>query len=110
MGLEDPEDFSKVIGKISLQDGFFCSSAGSRRKFGNSHHLLNALTGNSTHHALATYVESRSGMYADGFSTACFVTPLALSLELFCSPKIEGVLLTDARTVYQSEGSTIELF
>lgn len=58
----------------------------------------------------ATYIESSSGMYADGYATACFITPIELSLKLFASSRISGVLLDANRTVYRTHTSNIELF
>lgn len=74
------------------------------------HHLIDAKTGESTNHCIATYIESDDGMRADGYATACFVVPLDRALGLLESESIEGVLVDSERRTYRSRGSKIELF
>jgi FAD:protein FMN transferase len=44
VGLEHPEDITKVIGTIKLLNKSLCGSAGNRRTWGNFHHIINPET------------------------------------------------------------------
>ncbi len=44
VGLESPFASDEVIGLISLDDHYFACSAGTKRKWGNSHHLIDPHT------------------------------------------------------------------
>ena len=47
VGLESPFAADEVIGLIHLLDDFLACSAGTKRKWGNHHHLIDPHTGTS---------------------------------------------------------------
>lgn len=75
VGLENPLDVSQVIGTIDLGNQSLCASAGSRRKWGSFHHIINPATLQSPREVLATWVTAQDTMTADGIATALFFTP-----------------------------------
>jgi thiamine biosynthesis lipoprotein len=72
-GLENPKDASQVIGVFSLTDGAFCASSGSKRKWGNYHHILNPKTQISPSTILATWVKAETALIADTLATCLFL-------------------------------------
>ena len=72
--LENPFDLWQIIGKITV-DGFaVASSNGTKRKVGDFHHLLNAHTGTPVHDIAGVYIAAPTGLQADTYSTAVFVS------------------------------------
>lgn len=86
-------------------------SAGTKRKWGNSHHLVNPKTGESAKDVVATYIEGTSGICVDSYATALSVMPWEMACEMLENiPEIEGVLVRYDGTFYQSKMSKSELF
>jgi thiamine biosynthesis lipoprotein len=82
VGLEDPEDQSKVIGIAELKNCSIAGSAGNRRKWANFHHIIDPDSGTSPQHIAALWVIARDTMLADGLATALFfMKPEALLKE-----------------------------
>lgn len=83
VGLEDPDDASRVLGTLEIKNGALCASAGNRRKWDKFHHIINPKTLTSPTSIKATWVKAETAMLADGIATALFfVTPETL-LETF---------------------------
>lgn len=57
VGLESPFAADEFIGTISLDDQFLACSAGTRRKWGVHHHLIDPHTGESANAVIASYIE-----------------------------------------------------
>ncbi|MDB5176659.1 MAG: FAD:protein transferase [Candidatus Saccharibacteria bacterium] len=73
IGLEDPNDTTRVIGMMPLSDASLCASAVNRRRWGNEwHHVIDARTGKPTKDIVATWVIAPTTMEADGLATALF--------------------------------------
>lgn len=109
IGLEHPDDPSKVIGTIAIQNGSLCASASNRRIWSDGmHHIFDPLTMQPTQDIIATWVVAENTMIADGLATALFFAdPQILSKEfkfdyvrmhhdrsVDYSPKFEGALFT----------------
>lgn len=80
--LEDPHNENKSIGSIEINNISIASSAGNKRTFGDSHHLINAKTRQSQNDKITLYVTHRLSSFSDIFSTALFVTPMNLALKI----------------------------
>ncbi len=107
IGLEHPDDFEKVIGVVNLSNKSLCGSSGSRRKWGEFHHILNPLTLTSPKKILAVWVEAESTMLADALSTCLFfVSPGTLQKHF----SFEYLLLRDDYSIEKSENFSAELF
>jgi len=74
VGLEHPEDFSKVIGVVTLQNKSIAGSSGNRRKWGNFHHIINPETLSSPKDIAAVWVLADTTTLADAMTTALYFT------------------------------------
>jgi len=73
VGLEDPNDPTRVIGMMPLNNASLCASAVNRRKWGDGwHHIVDGRTGKPVNDIIATWVVAPSTMEADGIATALF--------------------------------------
>lgn len=77
IGLEDPNDATRVIGSVSLTNMSLCASALNRRAWGYGlHHLIDARAGRPADSPIiATWAVSHSTVYADALTTALFFVP-----------------------------------
>ncbi len=57
VGLESPFASDEVIGTLVLDDHYLACSAGTRRKWGMHHHLIDPHTGESANSIIASYIE-----------------------------------------------------
>lgn len=79
VGLENPNDHSQVVGVATIVNQSLCASSGSRRKWGQYHHIIDPVSLQSPKHILATWVVAEDTMTADGLATALyFVDPIDL--------------------------------
>ncbi len=107
VGLENPEDFSQVIGVCNLSNKSLCASAGSRRKWQNFHHIINPETLKSPQEILGTWVVAGSTLVADAIATSLFfVSPQTLTPHY----NFEYVILYSDHSVLQSSNFPGELF
>lgn len=75
IGLEDPRDVDRIIGRVSMTSGSLCASATNRRSWGDDlHHILDARSGSPVTTIIATWVIAPTTMTADALSTALFFT------------------------------------
>ncbi len=111
VGLESPFASDEIIGTYVLDGKFLACSAGTKRKWGNHHHLINPKTGESASDVVATYIESDSGMIADAYATALSVMPWEKATELLeKNPQIEWVLIRADGSVFCSRATQCEVF
>lgn len=102
--LEDPYDDNKSIGKIQITDAAIASSAGNKRKFWQSHHLINAKTKQSQNDKITVFVSHKLSSFSDIFSTALFVTPLETSLKILeQTPWLEALIIASDGKMYKSK-------
>lgn len=101
--LEDPDNENKVIGEIELDDMSIASSAWNKRKFKWWHHLINPQTWESQDDKIALYVTHKLASLADVFSTALFVCPLEMSLNILETTKwLEALIVSSDGKIYKS--------
>ena len=107
IGLENPNDFSQVIGVVTLENGSLCGSSGSRRKWGRFHHIIDPYKMSSPTEIIATWTTATPTMLADGLATTLFfVSPEKLqSLGQF-----EYLILHADMSIEKSAGFPAELF
>lgn len=72
IGLENPLDGGEAVGIARLGNGSLCASAGSKRQWGNFHHIIDPQTLESPSQVLAAWVIADETMTADGLATALF--------------------------------------
>ena len=84
VGLEHPEDPTRVVGVVELSTMSLAASSPSRRQWAPGvHHILDALTGRPTGSIRASFVLAESCALADGLATALFVVEPAQLEEYF---------------------------
>lgn len=83
VGLEHPNDPSKVIGVAHLQGESLCASATNRRAWGDMHHIVDPHTMQPVRDVVASWVVASSTMLADGLATALFFCHPAKLREVF---------------------------
>lgn len=110
VGIADPKNTSRHIGKLKISDKAVITSGGYQRYFKREgviyHHIIDTKTGKSADSGLASVtIISDSGTLADGLSTSLFVMGLDKSIELWRNSKdFEAVLVDDNGSVYVTEG------
>jgi FAD:protein FMN transferase len=107
IGLEDPEDASRVVGIAEVDCQSICGSAGNRRAWGKYHHIINPKTVESPQHISALWVVADTTILADALSTALFfVSPE----ELLKKYRFEFVILYKDKTARVSSQFPGKLF
>ncbi len=75
IGLEDPRDANRIIGRVSMTSGSLCASATNRRSWGDGlHHILDTRSSSPVTTIIATWVIAPTTMIADALTTALFFT------------------------------------
>lgn len=72
VGLEHPADATQVVGLAEIVGSSLCGSAGSRRRWGRWHHVINPHTLTSPEAVQAVWVVADSTILADALTTALF--------------------------------------
>lgn len=107
VGLEDPEDKTKVIGAIYMNTGAMCASGTNRRKWREYHHVIDPSTSLSTKGIVATWVISDSTALSDALASCLFfVSPEELSQKF----KFEYCIMNEERKIKSSPGFNAEFF
>ena len=70
VGLENPNNFSEVIGIAEIHNQSICSSSGSRRKWGKFTHMINPENLESPKDVVATWVIVETAILADALATS----------------------------------------
>jgi len=78
IGLEDPDDPTRVLGAVSVENASLCASATTRRSWGEWHHIVDPRSAVPVSKVSATWVIARTTLIADGLATALFFVPAAV--------------------------------
>lgn len=104
IGLEDPFDDTKVIWTVTLSNESLWASAWNKRTFHWSHHLINAHSWNSQKDKIAVFTKHKLASLADIYSTALFVSPLDISLEIVKkTPWLSALIIWSDGSIYETE-------
>ena len=107
VGLEHPEDASRVIGVANIGNESICGSAGNRRAWRNFHHILDPFKLESPKHIAAVWVVAKTALLADALTTCLFfVEPEKMQTEF----AFEYVILYADRSVKVSSNFRGEVF
>lgn len=107
-GLEDPDDYTKVIGVIELQgSGAFCASSGSRRKWENFTHTIDPTTNTSPTDIIAVWVLAKEAALADALATCLSFAPES---NFRPAHEFECCVMKTGREVSLSSGFRAQLF
>lgn len=74
-GLENPNNFSQIIGSVKIKNKAFCASSGSRRKWDNYHHIIDPDLKKQNGEIIATWVIAENTLIADTIATCLFMCP-----------------------------------
>lgn len=107
VGLEDPEDSTKIIGIAELHNTSIAGSSGNRRAWANRHHIIDPDSTESPQHIVALWVVAQSTVLADGLATALFFVSPEVLLQHF---SFEYVIVYKDRSVTRSEGFRGEVY
>jgi len=83
VGLEDPTDSKKILGKYTIKEGSLCSSGTNRRRWRNYTHMIDPHTNSSAEEFItASWVYSKKTVTADALATSLFfVSPEKFETE-----------------------------
>lgn len=102
--LEDPSNENKIIWSINLKNSSLASSSGLKRNFWEHHHLINAHSWNSQHDIIWVFVQHNSCVFADSFSTALFVSPIDVSINVLKKMKwLEAMILLKNGKIHKTK-------
>ena len=107
VGLENPTDFKQVIGVVEVNNKSICASAGSRRKWGKFHHIIDPKNLKSPDKIIASWVIAKDTITADGLATCLFFTTPEKLLKYF---EYEYFILFPDFTFKKSKNFGAELF
>ncbi len=100
-GLENPNNFSQIIGTINIKNQSICASSGSRRKWDKYHHIIDPDLKKQNDEIVATWVIAENTLIADTIATCLFM----------CSPenfqndfKFEYCILNKDMKIKKSNG------
>ncbi len=106
VGLEHPDDPTKVIGVVEMKQGTMCSSGTNRRKWGEFSHIIDPQFGTSQNQILSTWVMAETAAVSDALATALFLAPP----EAFSFVPFEYCILNHEYKIKRSAGFVAELF
>ncbi|PIR78259.1 MAG: hypothetical protein COU28_02640 [Candidatus Magasanikbacteria bacterium CG10_big_fil_rev_8_21_14_0_10_36_16] len=107
VGLENPHNFSEVIGIAEISNQSICSSSGSRRKWGKFTHMINPETLESPKDVVATWVVADTALLSDALATSLHMVGKKV---FFGKYKFEYVIMYADNSVEKSVGFPGELF
>lgn len=116
IALESPFNSDEAIGILFLENQFLACSAPTRRKFNNSHHLINPFSWESANEVVATFIHcsikiKNWWMLTDWYATALSVMDFENSKKYFLqNPYINGILIRNDKKTFATPHSKIELF
>lgn len=108
--LEHPLDPDRAIGEIVLDNKYFASSSPLRRRWRNRHHLVDARAREPANAMIATYVQGATGLAADGYSTALFVSGYEAAKKMAETKGLGTVLVSPDGDIYRSASFAGKLY
>ena len=100
--LEDPFDEAKAIWEIQLENLSLAASNPEKRKTSKWTHLVNPKA-TKIDIKKAIFITHKLGIFADAFSTALFVSPLSMSLDILEQTDwLEWIIIAENWEIYKS--------
>lgn len=108
--LEDPFDETKAIWEIQLENLSLAASNPEKRKTSKGTHLVNPKI-EKIDTKKAIFITHKLGIFADAFSTALFVSPLSMSLDILEQTNgLEWMIIAENWEIYKSRWFNVELY
>ena len=93
-----------IIGHIELNNTSIASSSWNRRKFWDSHHLMNPKTAESIDDKQAIFIQHKLSSFSDIFSTALFVSPIDIAIKVLNTvPWLEGMIIMSDWKIHKTK-------
>ena len=106
IGLEHPNDSTKIIGILNIKEGSVCGSAINRRRWRNLNHVIDPYKSNSQEEIIATWVWAKSAKVADALASALFFS----APENFMNFEFEYCILNRELKIKKSLGFRADFF
>lgn len=104
VSLEDPNDTSKNIWNINLNNLSIASSSGNRRQFWDIHHLIDPKWWKSIQDKQTIFLTHKFASFSDIFSTALFVSPIDIAIKVLNTvPGLEGIVIMTDGTIHKTK-------
>ena len=111
IALESPFVDGEAIGILDFSNSFLACSAGNKRKFGKSHHLINPHSGESAREISAVFLETSSTTKNAGMLTDSLATAFSVALKKINNfPEISAVLVKNSGEFFRMSNSHMQLF
>lgn len=107
VGLENPQDPLQALGVAHILNQSICGSSGSRRAWGDFHHIIDPHSLSSPKHILATWVVAQTTLLADAMATCLFLVPSSILLKEF---EFEYLIVFPDYSVQKSANFPAEIF
>lgn len=107
---EHPNSPGEVIGFAEIDDFFAAASSGSKRKWGNKHHLVDVHTLAPAEKMLAVYTQADSGIKADSYATMLFVAGFEKAKKIAEENEIAAMLIAPNGEIFRTDKFWGELF
>ena len=107
VALENPNDTSQAIGVARISNQSLCGSAGNRRKWGEYTHIINPETLKSSENIAAVWVVAKTGLVADGLTTALYFDDPQIFESDF---SFEYLIMYTDSSIAKSAGFPADLF
>jgi FAD:protein FMN transferase len=107
VGLENPDNFSEVVGICELKNMSLCGSAGSRRKWAGFNHIMDPKTLTSVENIKAVWTVADTTLIADSLATCLFFVHPDILIKKF---SFEYCVLYHDNTVLISKDFPGEVF
>jgi len=106
IGIEDPEDPSKIISSIEISEGAVATSTSMKRRWKvngeNKHHLIDAQTGEpSSSTIISSTVTAQAAIEADVYAKVTLLLGEAEGKSWIASKKNKAVLITKSREIWR---------
>ncbi|KKW03604.1 MAG: hypothetical protein UY35_C0005G0052 [Candidatus Saccharibacteria bacterium GW2011_GWC2_48_9] len=109
IGLEHPQDHTRAIGVVTLEDQALCGSSSNRRTWSdNLHHIVDARDNTPVSRVIASWAVAPSAMQADMASTALFFIAPAKVASIIQNCK--SIVMYDDGKLQYAVSKEIELY
>lgn len=100
--LEHPLDWTKAIGSTYLNNGFLAWSGTSKRKWGDKHHLINALTLMPASEMLGVFIKWSNWALTDWLSTMLFCMGFMKAKKFIMNYNLEALIISNEWEIFCS--------
>ena len=108
--LEHPTLPDRVLGEVVLQHGSLCASAPNKRKWADTHHLLNAKTGEPDDSMIGVFVTGKTAMAADALATTLFSMGFAHACNYAKAFKADVLLISKSTEMFVTRHSILRVY